>query len=186
MKKEKTILTGILFALTMLLSFRFNEIKEMTDITKKPDNLEIITNKEKVIDKVIDKNLSSNLYEGRWCNSDSFDKSGMYFSLSISTDEEGNINANYGNGGPFEEYYTGEISSNGELVLYYDGVMGSISFNEIQDEDLSCKKIKYAKCKLITPDKIQIITFKNNCSYMPSNTDKVLKKLNDGENCEQF
>jgi peptidyl-prolyl cis-trans isomerase SurA len=63
---------------------------------------------------------------------------------------------------------------------------GSISFNELQDEDLSCKKIKYAKCKLITPDKIQIITFKNNCSYMPSNTDKVLKKLKDGENCQQF
>jgi hypothetical protein len=131
---------------------------------------------------------SSNSFTGSWCNNDFWDEEGELFNLDISTDEKGIINACFYSGGPFQECYIGKLSTEGNLDLFYDSAGGSISFNEaISSADknllLNCKKTKYAICKLIELDKIQIITYENNCSYMPSNMKIVLKKLKEDESC---
>ena len=151
-------------------------------------NLTKETEDKNDVDNAIDKNFISNSFNGIWCNNDSFDKTGELFQLEISSDKKEIINATFYSGGPFEENYRGKLSAEGKLELYFDGVGGSISFNEIsnakeRNSDLNCKKIKYAICKLIGPNKIQIETYKNNCSYMPANVNIVLKKLKEGESC---
>ena len=135
--------------------------------------------------------VPSNSFNGIWCNSDSWDKTGEIFQLEISSDKKGIINATFYSGGPFQEDYRGKLSTEGKLELYFDGVLGSNSFCEVsnakdKNSDLNCKKIKYAICKLIGSNKIQIVTFRNNCSGMPANVNIVLKKLKEGESCGPY
>lgn len=136
----------------------------------------------------VDYNLSSNSYNGEWCNIDYVSETGEIFKLSISTNQQGVIEASFYSGGPFEEFYIGKLSPEGKLNLYFDAVMGSMSFNNTVNasdlnSDLACKETRYAICEFIDHDEIRIKTFSNNCSYMPSNEQMVLKKLMENEGC---
>ncbi len=193
MKKLMTILGLILLVTVNINSSGFSSTDKKVKtsngkdtVTEKNVTKEIEDNID--VDNAIEKNLPSNSFNGIWCNSDSWDKTGEIFQLEISSDKKEIINATFFSGGPFEERYRGKLSAEGKLDLYFDGVGGSISFNEVsnandRNSDLNCKKIKYAICKLIGSNKIQIVTYRNNCSYMPANVNIVLKKLKEGESC---
>jgi hypothetical protein len=124
------------------------------------------------------------LFNGRWCNNESLIETGEVFQLEISTDSNGVITATYYSGGPFEENYTGELSIEGNLNLYFNSVGGSISFNNLNNSgEKNCQNIKFATCKLILQDKIEVITYENDCSYMPANSVIILKRLAEDESC---
>jgi hypothetical protein len=124
------------------------------------------------------------LFNGRWCNNDSLNETGEVFQLEISTDSNGLITALYYSGGPFEENYIGELSTEGNLNLYFNSVGGSISFNNSNNSgEKNCQKIKFATCKLILQDRIEVKTYENDCSLMPANSVIIIKRLEDDDSC---
>lgn len=188
-----TIFGSLLFVTIIMNSYGCSSTDKKVETSNEKDAVAVKNVAKKIednidVDDAVDKNLTSNSFIGSWCNNDSWDKTGELFQLEISSDQKEIISATFYSGGPFEENYIGKLSAEGKLELYFDGVGGSISFNEVsnandRNSDLNCKKIKYASCKLIGSDKIQIVTYKNNCSYMPANVNIVLKKLKKGESC---
>lgn len=183
MKNISTLGIVVIFASLFMISWDSNS-KDLRHIEgnnsqlKKKDRTKVIN---------IDYNLSSNSYDGEWCNNDFISETGEIFNLSISTNEQGVVEASFYSGGPFTEFYTGKISPGGKLDLYFDAVGGSISFNEMVNRgyisNLICNITKYATCEFIGRNEIKITTFRNNCSYMPSNVQMVLKKLKENEGC---
>jgi hypothetical protein len=133
-----------------------------------------------VIDSNRLKEEISRLYSGEWCNADNWGSSGEYFNIVIDINPNGDGRATYTQGGPLEEEYLVRVTAEGKLELYWDGIGGSISFNENNKSNETCKKLT-ALLKIMDSKTLEVLSFENDCAYLSGNI--ILKKLNKNESC---
>jgi len=181
-------LSILLFSSVVLSIFfiRSEKNKKNTDIKNSNINNNSIKSNQSLNTKSSHRAFNAENYIGSWCDNRKWKDTGELFSLTIARVTTKQFVAEYHSGGPFQESFKGICSGDSVLFLYFDNVEGSISFNSQQDRNTfaKCKKIKFARCKLIDKNKLEIKTFSNKCSNMPKNTNIILKRLNQGESCE--
>jgi hypothetical protein len=120
------------------------------------------------------------LYSGNWCNADNWESSGEYFNLIVKVNPNGEGSATYTQGGPFEEEYKARVIADGTLELYWEGIGGSISFNENDKSNDTCKKIT-AVLKIVDSKTLDVVTYENDCAYLSGSI--TVQKLNENESC---
>lgn len=117
---------------------------------------------------------------GEWCGNDiSVVDEGTIFQFHFEEDI-----VTYYTRGPFQEELTVKVISDVEVELYFDMIMGSISFSEAQGDmqNKECKTL-VAKCKLLSENEMEVMTFKDECGQIPEDITITLHKLNEGEFC---
>ena len=139
---------------------------------------------KKINNQIIDSNRLNEerwvLYSGEWCNADNWESWGEYFNIIINLNPNGEGRATYTQGGPFEEEYIVKVTAEGTLELYWDGIGGSISFNENNKSNETCKKLT-ALLKIMDNKTLEVVSYVNDCAYLSGNI--ILKKLEENESC---
>ena len=167
------------------LTLKTNEIERLKMVVSTSDvKIELLNQKidslERIADSIRLKEDISRLYSGEWCNADNWESSGEYFNITINVNPNGEGHATYTQGGPFEEEYKFKITEEGKLELYWEGISGSIAFDENNKSNETCKKIT-ALLKIMDNNTLEVMRYVNDCAYLSRNI--TLKKLNENESC---
>jgi len=106
-----------------------------------------------------------------------------YFILDFRSNADTLVEISYSVMGPFEEFLSGKLISDTQAELYFDYIVGSISFDRITEKEEAtlkeCRKKKVADC-IINPDGTMTLqTYHDKCGQLPPNTKIILRKTTD-------
>ena len=144
--------------------------------TSNAETTQGITKDSKIIGASENKTLHlKDFIIGRWEDSGSAPDVYPKFGMNFSKNNDGNIEAIYFDGGPFEEYLICKFQEN-NLDLYFDTIGGSISFNQNNKINNSCK-VKVATCTILNDSILLIETFDDKCGQIPTQQKLKLTKI---------
>ncbi|MDD3738657.1 MAG: hypothetical protein PHP31_05125 [Lentimicrobiaceae bacterium] len=120
---------------------------------------------------------------GRWEKSD-YDE-GTFFILDFRSKADTLSEISYSSMGPFEEILVGKLTSETSTELFFDYIMGSMSFNNATEQDEAaldeCRKNKVADCTINPDGTMTVQTYSDKCGQLPPNTKIILSKIAEPE-----
>lgn len=125
---------------------------------------------------------------GTWCLKDEWTTDGELFSFDFRGDSTAISEVCYYTGGPFEEILSVELVSEHKAVLYFDYAGGSISFNEIRDQNKLNENngYKVAECTILNDGSMKVLTFNGPSGLIVEGQMLFLHKLKEDESCFNF
>lgn len=133
------------------------------------------------VEKAEAQSINWKKFFGEWNKNN--EEKGEYFILNFKNNADTLSEISYSVMGPFEEILSGKLISNTKAELYFDYIVGSISFNKIAGKDdatlKECRKKKVADCTINSDGTMTLQTYYDKCGQLPQSTKIILRKSTD-------